>query len=90
MVPLQGLAGRLRNAGRDVTVVDLPDCGQGDLGVQADVLGSAVDAVLARTGARAVDVLGYSPVLSRKLGFCAFLSPNHSSTNRWERTSPPQ
>ena len=60
VVSLQGLAGRLRNAGRDVTVVDLPDRGQGDLGAQADVLGSAVDAVLARTGAEAVDVVGYS------------------------------
>jgi triacylglycerol lipase len=57
---LQGLAGRLRDAGRDVTVVDLPDRGQGDLGAQADALGSAVDTVLARTGARAVDVVGYS------------------------------
>lgn len=57
---LQGLAGRLRDAGRDVTIVDLPDRGQGDLGAQADALGSAVDAVAARTGARAVDVVGYS------------------------------
>jgi triacylglycerol lipase len=57
---LQGLAGRLRGAGRDVTIVDLPDRGQGDLGAQADALGSAVDAVVARTGARAVDVVGYS------------------------------
>jgi triacylglycerol lipase len=57
---LQGLASRLRDAGRDVTVVDLPDRGQGDLGAQADGLGSTVDAVLARTGAGAVDVVGYS------------------------------
>lgn len=57
---LQGLASRLRITGRDVTVIDLPDRAQGDLGAQADVLGSAVDAVLARTGARAVDVVGYS------------------------------
>lgn len=57
---LQGLAGRLRAAGRDVTVVGLPDRGQGDLGAQADALSSAVDAVLARTGAASVDVVGYS------------------------------
>jgi triacylglycerol lipase len=57
---LSGLASRLRDAGRDVAVVALPDRGQGDLAAQADALSSAVDAVLARTGARAVDVVGYS------------------------------
>lgn len=57
---LQSLATRLRTSGRDVTVVDLPDRAQGDLNVQADGLGTAVDQVLARTGARSVDVVGYS------------------------------
>ena len=60
LASLQGLAARLRAAGRDVTVVDLPDRAQGDLGAQADALNTAVDGVLTRTGARAVDVVGYS------------------------------
>jgi pimeloyl-ACP methyl ester carboxylesterase len=54
------LAGRLRAAGRDATVVRLPGDGTGDLAAQATVLGAAVTAVLARTGAPSVDVVGYS------------------------------
>lgn len=57
---LQGLADRLRAAGRDVTVVALPDRGQGDLTDQAVAVGAAADAVQGRTGARSVDVVGYS------------------------------
>ncbi len=54
------LARRLRAAGKDATVVDLPDHAQGDLGRQADALGVAAQAALARTGAASVDVVGYS------------------------------
>jgi triacylglycerol lipase len=54
------LAGRLRAAGRDATVVPLPGGGTGDLAGQADALGRAVDAALARTGATSVDLIGYS------------------------------
>lgn len=54
------LADRLRTAGRDATVVDLPDGGTGDLAVQARTLADAVDAARARTGAGSVDVVGYS------------------------------
>ncbi len=57
---LQGLATRLRQAGRDATVVDLPDRAQGDLTTQADALGVAAAQVRARTGAPSVDVVGYS------------------------------
>ena len=41
-------------------MVALPDRAQGDLDDQATVLGVAVDAALARTGAPSVDVVGYS------------------------------
>jgi pimeloyl-ACP methyl ester carboxylesterase len=57
---LQGLADRLRAAGRDVTVVDLPDRAQGDLTDQATAVGAAADGAQQRTGARSVDVVGYS------------------------------
>jgi pimeloyl-ACP methyl ester carboxylesterase len=57
---LQGLATRLRGVGRDVTVVNLPDRGQGALTAQADAVGTAADSVLARTQAASVDVVGYS------------------------------
>jgi triacylglycerol lipase len=57
---LDALARSLRQQGRDVTVVALPDRGQGDLDDQAEVLGVAVDAALARTGSPSVDVVGYS------------------------------
>ncbi|TFV89410.1 alpha/beta fold hydrolase [Blastococcus sp. CT_GayMR16] len=58
--PVQALAGVLTAAGRDVTVVDLPGDGTGDLSASAASLGEAVDAALARTGADSVDVVGYS------------------------------
>lgn len=54
------LAGRLRAAGKDATVVDLPDRAQGDLGRQAGSLAAAAQAALVRTGAASVDVVGYS------------------------------
>jgi len=57
---LSVLADRLRSAGRDVTVVTLPDQAQGDLTTQADALGAAADAALERTGAVSLDLVGYS------------------------------
>ena len=57
---LDVLATYLRGRGKDVTVVPLPDGGQGDLDVQARALGSAVAAVRSRTGTASVDVVGYS------------------------------
>ena len=57
---LQSLATRLRESGRDVTVVDLPDRAQGDLTAQSDALETTANEVLTRTGARSVDVVGYS------------------------------
>jgi triacylglycerol esterase/lipase EstA (alpha/beta hydrolase family) len=41
-------------------VVQVPGDGTGDLTASADVLGSAVDDALDRTGAASVDVVGYS------------------------------
>jgi triacylglycerol esterase/lipase EstA (alpha/beta hydrolase family) len=57
---LQPLADLLRARGRDATVVAVPGDGTGDLRASAETLGSTVDAVLARTGASSVDVVGYS------------------------------
>ncbi len=57
---LQPLADRLSAAGRDVTIVDLPGDGTGDLRTAAASLASDVDAALARTGAGSVDLVGYS------------------------------
>lgn len=57
---MQTLAGRLSAAGRDATVVGLPENGTGDLAGAADALDAAVDAALERTGADSVDVVGYS------------------------------
>ncbi len=55
------LLGQLLTAdGRDVTVVSVPGDGTGDLGETADALGDAAEAALERTGARSVDVVGYS------------------------------
>jgi triacylglycerol esterase/lipase EstA (alpha/beta hydrolase family) len=54
------LAGRLRAAGKDAEVVDLPDEAEGDLGQQAKALAAAAQAALRRTGAASVDVVGYS------------------------------
>ncbi|MEP6980918.1 MAG: alpha/beta fold hydrolase [Nakamurella sp.] len=57
---LQSLTNLVRAAGRDATVVALPGDGTGDLNAAADLLGDTVTAVLARTGAPSVDVVGYS------------------------------
>jgi triacylglycerol lipase len=57
---LDVLAARLRQAGRDATVVRLPGNGTGDLAVQASTLSAAVKSALNRTGAGSVDVVGYS------------------------------
>ena len=57
---MDSLAGRLTAAGRDATVVALPGNGTGDLRTAADALDRAATAALDRTGARSVDVVGYS------------------------------
>ena len=57
---LRSLAGMLTAQGRDVTIVDVPGDGTGDLLETASSLGDAVDAALARTGAGSVDIVGYS------------------------------
>ncbi|RBY85552.1 alpha/beta fold hydrolase [Blastococcus sp. TF02A-30] len=57
---LEPLAQRLREAGRDATVVPLPGNGTGDLRVSAAALGEAAEAALDRTGDESVDVVGYS------------------------------
>lgn len=57
---LRSLADRLTAAGRDAAVVSLPGDGTGDLEASAKALGVAVDAALARTGNRSVDLVGYS------------------------------
>jgi triacylglycerol lipase len=57
---LESLAGSLRAIGRDVTIVTLPDDALGDLTEQAASLAAAARAVLDRTNAGSVDVVGYS------------------------------
>ena len=57
---LTRLAAVLRAHGRTAEVVSLPGGGTGDLRVQAKTLAAAAKAILARTGARSVDVIGYS------------------------------
>ncbi|MBA3233781.1 MAG: lipase, partial [Propionibacteriales bacterium] len=54
------LAAALRRVGRDVMVVSLAGDGRGDLRLQAQLLDTAVDAALERTGSSSVDVVGYS------------------------------
>ncbi len=57
---LNSLARVLTAEGKDVTVVRLPEDGRGDLRVQAQALGVEASAARTRTGARSVDVVGYS------------------------------
>jgi triacylglycerol lipase len=57
---LQPLADRLGSIGRTVDVVALPDKALGDLAGQAKALNAAAVEELKRTGARSVDVVGYS------------------------------
>jgi triacylglycerol esterase/lipase EstA (alpha/beta hydrolase family) len=57
---LDVLADALRHAGRDVTVVDPVGDGTGDLRAQARALAATAERTLRRTGARTVDVVGYS------------------------------
>lgn len=57
---LNVLAQTLRGDGRDVTVLPLPGDGTGDLRVQAQALDEAVGAVIERSGASSVDIVGYS------------------------------
>lgn len=59
-VGLTKLADVLRRHGRTADVVGLPGNGTGDLTVQARTLATAAKAILARTGAASVDVVGYS------------------------------
>jgi triacylglycerol lipase len=57
---LDALAATLRRRGKDATVFRLPGNGRGDLDAQAVALARTVDAVLTRTKAATVDVVGYS------------------------------
>jgi triacylglycerol esterase/lipase EstA (alpha/beta hydrolase family) len=57
---LRSLADVLAAQGRDVTIVDVPGAGTGDLAETAGSLDDAVDAALDRTGAESVDIVGYS------------------------------
>ncbi|UQX88087.1 alpha/beta fold hydrolase [Jatrophihabitans telluris] len=55
------LAARLaKDTGRTVSVMTLPGSGTGDLQAQAVALGVTAKALLARTGAGSLDVVGYS------------------------------
>lgn len=56
----QALATRLRAAGFDVTVFELPALGTQDIKGSAKALVTKVDAVRARTGAARVDLVGHS------------------------------
>jgi triacylglycerol lipase len=56
---LTTLRDQLEAAGRTATIVSLPGDGTGDLAKQADALGAQVDQALT-TGARSVDLIGYS------------------------------
>lgn len=57
---LNRLAARLREDGRQVEVVHMPDHAEGDLRVQANALAAAATGALAASSARSVDVVGYS------------------------------
>lgn len=57
---LEVLAGTLRERGREVSVIDLPGEGTGDLRAQAEALADAATAAIEEAGAPSVDVVGYS------------------------------
>lgn len=57
---LATLAATLRARGRDAIVFQLRGDGRGDLDAQSRALGSTVDGVLTRAGAKTVDLVGYS------------------------------
>ncbi len=57
---LDDLLRALEDRGREAVVAPPVDANTGDLDVQADRLGQTVEDVLDRTGARSVDVIGYS------------------------------
>jgi len=57
---LQALAQKLRAAGKDAEIVPMPGNAEGDLRDQAKALSAAAKAAVERTGARSVDVVGYS------------------------------
>jgi triacylglycerol lipase len=54
------LAARLQLAGKQTSVVSLPGGGVGDLNAQAATVQTAASALLTRTGASSLDVVGYS------------------------------
>ena len=54
------IGARLRNAGFDVTVFQLPTLGTQSIATTAKSLGPVVDQVRARTGAARVDLVGHS------------------------------
>lgn len=60
LASLAPLAAALRSAGREVSLVDLPDNATGDLRQQAQVLAARAKAAAAGSPARSVDVVGYS------------------------------
>jgi triacylglycerol lipase len=57
---LHALAAKLHAAGKDAEVVPMPGNAEGDLRDQAKALSAAAKAAVKRTGARSVDVVGYS------------------------------
>ena len=57
---LKALAARLDAQGKQTSIVSLPDGGVGDLDAQATVVSAAAKALLDRTGAKSLDVIGYS------------------------------
>lgn len=57
---LDSLAAALREAGKRVEIMTLPDGGTGDLIVQAKALGTAAAALIRSAGSASIDVVGYS------------------------------
>lgn len=57
---LKTLQSRLRAAGKDASIVDLPDQALGDIDRQARAVRTAVDAAIRISGSSSVDLVGYS------------------------------